>query len=53
MKSKQLINRKIEVFYNKVSEETRLEKGMGIFEFERNELPRGRAIEVSKQSELV
>lgn len=35
MKSKQLINRNIEVFYNKASEETRLDKGMGIFEFER------------------
>ena len=33
--SKQLINRNIEVFYDKVSEETRLEKGMGVFEFER------------------
>ena len=35
MNSKQLINRNIEVFYNKASEETRLNKGMGIFEFER------------------
>ncbi len=35
MKSKQLISRNIEAFYNKASEETRLEKGMGIFEFER------------------
>ena len=35
MKSKQLIDRNIEVFYNKASEETRLDKGMGIFEFER------------------
>ena len=35
MSNKQLINRNIELFYNKVSEETRLEKGMGIFEFER------------------
>ncbi|MBU2913840.1 class I SAM-dependent methyltransferase [Reichenbachiella agariperforans] len=35
MNSKQLISRDIEVFYNKASEETRLEKGMGIFEFER------------------
>jgi len=35
MKSEQLIPRNIEVFYNKVSEETRLEKGMGVFEFER------------------
>lgn len=35
MQSKQLISRDIEVFYNKASEETRLEKGMGIFEFER------------------
>lgn len=35
MKTKQLINRDIELFYNKASEETRLEKGMGIFEFER------------------
>lgn len=38
MKSKQLINRNIEAFYNKVSEETRLEKGMGVFEFERIKL---------------
>jgi len=35
MKSKQLINRNIEAFYYKASEETRLDKGMGIFEFER------------------
>ena len=35
MNSKQLINRNIEVFYNKASEETRLDKGMGVFEFER------------------
>ena len=35
MYSKQLISRNIEVFYNKASEETRLDKGMGVFEFER------------------
>ena len=35
MKSEQLISRNITVFYNKASEETRLEKGMGVFEFER------------------
>jgi len=35
MNSKQLISRDIEVFYNKASEETRLDKGMGVFEFER------------------
>lgn len=35
MKSEQLIPRNIEMFYNKASEETRLEKGMGLFEFER------------------
>lgn len=35
MKNKQLISRNIEAFYNMASEETRLEKGMGIFEFER------------------
>lgn len=35
MNSKQLISSAIEGFYNKVSEETRLDKGMGIFEFER------------------
>lgn len=35
MNSKQLISRNIELFYNKASEENRLEKGMGIFEFER------------------
>lgn len=34
-KNKQLISKKLEDFYNKASEETRLEKGMGIFEFER------------------
>ncbi|MEM1336649.1 MAG: class I SAM-dependent methyltransferase [Bacteroidota bacterium] len=35
MKHKQLINRTIEVFYNRASEETRLNTGMGLFEFER------------------
>ncbi|WP_200861889.1 class I SAM-dependent methyltransferase [Cyclobacterium qasimii] len=35
MKSKQLINNNINHFYTKASEETRLDKGMGIFEFER------------------
>ncbi|WP_312335742.1 class I SAM-dependent methyltransferase [Sphingobacterium sp.] len=35
MSSKQLISRDIEIFYTIVSEETRLDKGMGIFEFER------------------
>lgn len=35
MKPKSLINRNIELFYNQASEETRLEKGMGVFEFER------------------
>lgn len=35
MKNKQLISSSIEAFYNKASEETRLEKGMGLFEFER------------------
>jgi len=35
MNSKNLISRNIEIFYNKASEETRLNKGMGIFEFER------------------
>ena len=34
-KNKQLISKKLEDFYNKASEETRLEKGMGVFEFER------------------
>lgn len=38
MNSKQLINREIEIFYNKASEETRLDKGMGVFEFERIKL---------------
>ena len=33
--NKQLISKELENFYNKASEETRLEKGMGIFEFER------------------
>ncbi|ARV07619.1 SAM-dependent methyltransferase [Polaribacter sp. SA4-10] len=35
MKNKQLISKELDNFYNKASEETRLEKGMGIFEFER------------------
>ncbi len=35
MYSKQLISKDIEVFYNNASEETRLDKGMGVFEFER------------------
>ena len=35
MKKKSLISKELENFYNKASEETRLEKGMGIFEFER------------------
>lgn len=35
MSSKNIISRNIEIFYNKASEETRLNKGMGIFEFER------------------
>ena len=35
MKKKPLISKELEAFYNKASEETRLEKGMGIFEFER------------------
>ena len=35
MKSKQLISRNIELFYSKASEETRLNNGMGVFEFER------------------
>ena len=38
MNSKQLISRNIELFYDKASEETRLNKGMGIFEFERVKL---------------
>lgn len=35
MNKKQLVSRNIEAFYNKASEETRLDKGMGVFEFER------------------
>ena len=35
MKKRQLISKELESFYNKASEETRLDKGMGIFEFER------------------
>lgn len=35
MKPKQLISSSIELFYTKASEETRLNKGMGVFEFER------------------
>jgi 2-polyprenyl-3-methyl-5-hydroxy-6-metoxy-1,4-benzoquinol methylase len=34
-KNKNLISKELENFYNKASEETRLEKGMGVFEFER------------------
>ena len=34
-KNKKLISKELNDFYNKASEETRLEKGMGIFEFER------------------
>jgi len=35
MKKKQLISKELEAFYNQASEETRLESGMGFFEFER------------------
>ncbi|MUH36158.1 class I SAM-dependent methyltransferase [Zobellia amurskyensis] len=35
MYDKSLISRDIELFYTNASEETRLEKGMGVFEFER------------------
>ena len=35
MKKKQLISKKLEDFYNIASEETRLDSGMGFFEFER------------------
>tara|TARA_B110000211_G_scaffold143953_1_gene164334 strand:- start:280 stop:1101 length:822 start_codon:yes stop_codon:yes gene_type:complete len=35
VKNKPLISKELDDFYNKASEETRLEKGMGIFEFER------------------
>ena len=35
MKNNTFISKELEDFYNKASEETRLEKGMGIFEFER------------------
>jgi ubiquinone/menaquinone biosynthesis C-methylase UbiE len=35
MPKKQLISKELEAFYNKASEETRLENGMGFFEFER------------------
>jgi ubiquinone/menaquinone biosynthesis C-methylase UbiE len=35
VKNKALISKELDDFYNKASEETRLEKGMGIFEFER------------------
>ncbi len=35
MKKNQLISSDIERFYNKASEEERLSRGMGIFEFER------------------
>lgn len=35
MNHKQLISRELELFYNRASEETRLDKGMGVFEFER------------------
>jgi len=35
MHSKQLISKNIELFYTNASEETRLNKGMGVFEFQR------------------
>lgn len=35
MKKQPFISKELDDFYNKASEETRLEKGMGIFEFER------------------
>lgn len=35
MKKHNLISSKVELFYNKASEEDRLSKGMGVFEFER------------------
>jgi SAM-dependent methyltransferase len=35
MGKKRLISRDLEFFYDRASEETRLEKGMGVFEFER------------------
>lgn len=35
MKNKELVSKNIDYFYNKASEETRLDKGMGVFEFER------------------
>jgi len=35
VKNKTLISKELDAFYNKASEETRLEKGMGVFEFER------------------
>ncbi|TMM31280.1 class I SAM-dependent methyltransferase [Polaribacter aestuariivivens] len=35
MSKKQLITKQLEDFYNKASEETRLDSGMGFFEFER------------------
>ncbi len=38
MKSKQLISKNIEVFYTQASEETRLDRGMGVFEFERTKV---------------
>ncbi|KAA1243895.1 bifunctional 2-polyprenyl-6-hydroxyphenol methylase/3-demethylubiquinol 3-O-methyltransferase UbiG [Aquimarina sp. RZ0] len=35
MNNKQLISKDIELFYSNASEETRLDQGMGVFEFER------------------
>ena len=35
MGKKGMISKQIEFFYSKFSEETRLDKGMGVFEFER------------------
>lgn len=35
MNNKLLVSKQLNDFYNKASEETRLEKGMGVFEFER------------------
>lgn len=50
MKNKKLISKELEDFYNKASEETRLEKGMGIFEFERIKDLIGQHISISNRT---
>jgi len=48
MKHKPLVSKNIDYFYTKASEETRLDKGMGIFEFERTKTLISRYLSNSK-----